>query len=69
MIIKKQIYFDGKPYILSYSDKKVLIRETTTGNLFSSAMDDINFPREYKETESIIDSEDLQGYYDELEKI
>lgn len=69
MIIKKQIYFDGKPYILSYSDKKVLIRETTTGNLFSSAMDDINFPREYEETESIIDSEDLQGYYDELEKM
>lgn len=67
MIIKKEIYFEEKPYTLTYSDKKVLIKDVQTGALFSSALDDVNCPREYIETTSIIACDDLEGYFHELE--
>ena len=69
MIIRKEIYFDGRPFILQYSDKKVLIKDAITENLFSSAMDELNNVHEYVETESVIDSGDLDGFFTELENM
>lgn len=69
MIITKQIYFEERPCTLTYSDKRLYIKESISGNLFSSAIDDILYPHEYIETDLAVESENLDGYFEELENM
>ncbi len=54
-MIVKTLSPDGIFYITS-SDEGKMIRQLSTGNLYSEAWDLVAFPQEYEETEEDIDN-------------
>lgn len=60
MIVKEiyRIREDGKPLIKTYSDLKKIIRKIGTDELYSEAIDVLDY--EYEETDQLIEEEDYE---------
>lgn len=51
MIIKENIKINNKKFIKQHSDKEVMIQKVGTEEIYSEAIDPIEFEREYIETD------------------
>ena len=65
MIIKEfyRIREDGKPLVKTYSDEKRYIRKVGTDEVYSEAIDVLDF--EYEETDQVIEEPEIEEQYEE----
>lgn len=54
MIKTENIYVNGRTLVRTYSDANRMIRQDSTGNIYSEAVDPLNSGRSYTETEEEI---------------
>ena len=58
MIVREELIHDNNTYIRTYSDAGVLIEQVETGIRYGEAIDPVQFPREYVETDELIAKEE-----------
>ena len=65
MIIKEfyRTREDGKPLVKTYSDEKRYIRKVGTDEVYSEAIDVLDF--EYEETDQVIEEPEIEEQYEE----
>lgn len=57
MIIKENIVIDNRKFVRNYSDLNLMIQKVNTEEIYSEAIDPIEFEREYIETEIPVEEE------------
>lgn len=55
MIKTENIYVNGRAFVRTYSDANRMIRQDSTGNIYSEAVDPLNSGRTYTETDTPIE--------------
>lgn len=55
MIKTENIYVNGRTLVRTYSDANLMIRQDSTGNIYSEAVDPLNSGRTYTETDTPIE--------------
>ena len=55
MIKTKNIYVNGRTLVRTYSDANLMIRQDSTGNIYSEAVDPVGSGRTYTETDTPIE--------------
>lgn len=62
MIIKEKIEINNKEFIRHYSDLSLMIQKIGTEEIYSEAIDPIEYEREYIETDMPIEEENEEVY-------
>ena len=62
MIIKEKIGINNKEFIRHYSDLNLLIQKIGTEEIYSEAIDPIEYEREYIETDMPIEEENEEVF-------
>lgn len=57
MIVQERLIHDGVEFIKTYSDAGFTIRQIETGNIYGEAIDLAIYPKEYEETDELIEVE------------
>lgn len=57
MIVQERLMHDGTEFIKTYSDAGFTIRQIETGNIYGEAIDLAIYPKEYEETNELIEVE------------
>lgn len=55
MIKTENIYVNGRTLVRTYSDANLMIRQDSTGNIYSEAVDPVGSGRTYTETDTPIE--------------
>ena len=55
MIKTENIYVNGRALVRTYSDSNRMIRQDSTGNIYSEAVDPVGSGRTYTETDTPIE--------------
>ena len=55
MIKTENTYVNGRTLVRTYSDANLMIRQDSTGNIYSEAVDPVGFGRTYTETDTPIE--------------
>lgn len=68
MIVQETLIHDGTEFIKTYSDEGYTIRQIETGDIYGEAIDLVQYPKEYEETDEKIEQDtDEQPEPEELE--
>ena len=63
MIKAETITINGRTFVRAYSDSNLMIRQDSTGNIYSEAVDPADSGRTYTETDELIEGEtDTEDY-------
>jgi len=65
MIIKEKIEINNKEFIRHYSDLSLMIQKIGTEEIYSEAIDPIEYEREYIETDMPIEEENEEVFDEE----
>lgn len=57
MIVQERLIHNGTEFIKTYSDAGFAIRQIETGNIYGEAIDLAIYPKEYEETDELIEIE------------
>ena len=55
MIRTERIYVNGRTLVRTYSDANLMIRQDSTGNIYSEAVDPVGSGRTYAETDTPVE--------------
>lgn len=62
MIIKENIVIDNRKFVRNYSDLNLMIQKVNTEEIYSEAIDPIEYEREYIETDMPIEEENEEVF-------
>ena len=67
MIVQERLIHDGTEFIKTYSDAGFTIRQIETGNIYGEAIDLAIYPKEYEETDELIEAEEPEDMEEETD--